>query len=76
MRKKQTAVFFAVIGSETYSLLRNFLTPEKPSMKSVGALIETLTEHLNPKPIVIAEIFKFYQRQQGEGESLGEYVAA
>ena len=33
--EKQTAVFLTVIGSDTYSLLRNLLTPEKPSQKPI-----------------------------------------
>ena len=73
--KKQTAVFLTVIGSDTYSLLRNLLTPEKPSQKPIKELIEILSDHLNPKPITIAERYKFYQREQAEGESLGECIA-
>ena len=73
--KKQTAVFLTVIGSDTYSLLRNLLTPEKPSQKPVEELIQILSEHLNPKPITIAERYKFYQKEQIEGESLGDYIA-
>lgn len=74
--KKQTAVFLTLIGSETYSLLRNLMTPEKPSEKPIKTLVGTLSDHLNPKPITIAERYKFYQRDQEEGESLGDYVAA
>ena len=74
--KKQTAVFLTVIGPETYGLLRNLLAPIKPSTKSVGELVHMLDKHLNPTPITIAERFKFYQRQQKEEESLGDYLAA
>ena len=31
---KKVAVFLSVIGSKTYSLLRNLLEPEKPSSKT------------------------------------------
>ena len=74
--KKQTAVFLTIIGPETYSLLRNLITPEKPATKPIKELIKLLNEHLNPTPIVIVKRYKFYQRKQSEGESLGEYIAA
>ena len=34
-----------------------------------------LSEHLNPKPVVISERFRFYKRDQREGESIREYIA-
>ena len=74
--KKQTAIFLTVMGSETYSLLRNLLTPEVPSKKTIKVLYEKLKEHLKPKPIVIARRYVFHSRDQHEGESLNEFYAA
>ena len=34
-----------------------------------------LNDHLSPKPIVIAERFRFHKRDQKEGESITVYVA-
>ena len=59
--EKKRGVLLTVIGSETYSLLRNLLLPLKPSELSFAQIIEVLKNHLNPKPIVIAERYKFYQ---------------
>ena len=73
--KKQAAIFLTVIGSETYSLLKNLLAPDKLTGKPVKALSDVLKIHLNPKPIEIAERYKFYLRGQLEGESLKQYIA-
>ena len=43
--KKKTAIFLTVIGSYTYSLLRNLLSPISPSTKTVEELFEMLKEH-------------------------------
>ena len=34
-----------------------------------------LTQHFEPKPLVIAERFHFHRREQAEGESINEYMA-
>ena len=52
---KKKGIFLTVIGSETYRLLRNLLAPTKPADKTLGQLVEALKNHLNPKPLVIAE---------------------
>ena len=35
-------------------------------------ITKALREHLSPAPIFIGEQFKFYQRRQGQGESIGD----
>ena len=74
--KKQIAVFLTLIGGNTYSLLRNLIAPEKPSSKALNELVMILKKHFNPKPILIAQRYKFYERCQKEDESLAEYMAA
>ena len=64
-----------LIGGKTYTLLRDPLAPEKPATKSFQQIVTTLQEHLNPKPLEIAERFRFYKRNQHEGESILSYVA-
>ena len=65
---KRRAVLLTVIGTKAYTLLRNILAPEKPATKDYSQLVEAMRSHLDPKPIVIAERFKFHQRNQREGE--------
>ena len=38
-------------------------------------MVKVLTRHFEPQRIVIAERFNFYHRSQGEGESIGHFVA-
>ena len=73
--KKQIAVLLTVIGSETYSLLQNLLSQERPYTKSFVDIVNVLKHHLNPKPIVIAERDKFYERKQHGDEKLSDYIA-
>ena len=39
-------------------------------------MVETLTKHLAPKPIVVAERFRFNKRDQKEGEGIRAYIAS
>ena len=52
----------------------NLLTPAKPSEKSYDDLKEALRLHFKPKALVIAERFRFYQRNQQAGESVMRYL--
>ena len=72
---KKVAVLLTLIGTKAYTLLRNILAPDKPASKDYDQLVETLKAHLDPKPIVIAERFKFHRRNQREGESIAQYIA-
>ena len=72
---KQVAVFLSVVGGKIYSLLRDLLAPKKPQDTSLAGLQSTLTDHFDPKPLVIAERFVFHQRSQQPNESAAVYVA-
>ena len=54
VEEKKVAVFLSVIGSKTYSLLRNLLAPNLPQNQAYVVLMETLKKHFEPKPVVIA----------------------
>lgn len=69
------AVFLSVIGATTYGLLCSLLAPDKPGSKTYKVLVDTLDAHFSPKPIVIAERFRFHKHHQEEGESIAQYVA-
>uniref|UniRef100_A0A672ZN16 Retrotransposon gag domain-containing protein n=1 Tax=Sphaeramia orbicularis TaxID=375764 RepID=A0A672ZN16_9TELE len=71
---KQANVFLSVIGAEVYGLLKNLCIPDKPSSLSYEVLSGKLTSHYKPKPLVIAERFKFQKRNQQENESVSDYV--
>lgn len=62
---KKANVLLSVIGPTSYKLLKDILTPEKPKDKSYVELCDALKGHYSPKPLVIAERFRFYERTEG-----------
>lgn len=70
------ATLITVVGSDAYELMVNLCTPEKPSAKTYDDLVDIMRRHLQPKPSVLAERFKFRQRVQRSHESIAEYAAA
>ena len=74
--ERKVAVFLTMVGPQAYSLLSDLLAPHKPATKTYDVLVATMTRHLKPKSLVIAERFKFHQRVQGETESVSEFMAA
>jgi nucleoside-triphosphatase THEP1 len=73
---KRVAVLLSVIGGKAYNELRSLTAPAKPKDKSFKVLCETMTSHFSPKPLIIAERFRFYKRNQRAGESIAEYCVA
>ena len=65
----------SLIGSKTYSLLNDLILPEKPADKNFEEIVSTLQKHLNPTPLEKIERFRFYKRNQQEGEGVLTYVA-
>ena len=72
--KKKVAVLLTVVGTRAYELLHSLLAPTLASEKSYDELVKALQEHLNPKPLVIAEQFRFHHRNQ-QGETVAQYMA-
>ena len=64
-----------VLGAKAYSLLRTIIAPEKPAEKTYQQLLDAMKSYVDPKPIVIAEHFRFHHRNQNEGETLTQYLA-
>ena len=71
---KQASVLLTVIGMKNYGIIKSLVAPAQPKDKSYVELLATLKEHFQPKPLIIAERFRFYQRNQEAGESVLEYV--
>ena len=72
---RKVPALLAITGGKTYSLLRNLTMPAEPSTKTYVEIVTLLNDHLSPKPLVIAERFRFHKRDQREGESITVYVA-
>jgi hypothetical protein len=65
----------SLIGPKTCALLKPLVAPDKPSDKTFEVLIDHLNKHLNSKPLVIAERFRFHERDQKQGETTMQYIA-
>eukprot|EP00079_Xenopus_tropicalis_P035744 XP_017949515.1 PREDICTED: uncharacterized protein K02A2.6-like [Xenopus tropicalis] len=73
--EKHVAALLSVIGGKTYSLVRNLTAQEKASSKSFKEIVQIVQEHMSPKPLVIAERFRYHKRNQQEGETVSEFAA-
>ena len=74
--RKKVAILLSTVGSQTYELIKDLCSPDKPNSKEFEELVMCLQNHLQSKPTVIAERYKFHQRIQGPSEMVAEYVAA
>ena len=71
---RKRAIFLSSVGGKGYQLLRS-LAGNKPMEKSYKDLKALLIGHLNPKPNIIAERYKFYKRERRNDESVSGYLA-
>ena len=72
---QQVAVLLVVVGSKVYDTLRSLVAPVKPSEKTLAELLELLQKHYAPKPLIIAERFRFYRHCQKPGEPVADFLA-
>lgn len=73
---KKAAYLLHYMGPDAYDVLCDKLSPELPSNKTYDQLVKTMKQHYNPEPLEIAEIFRFLQRKQHEGETVQDYLTA
>jgi len=73
--RKKKAVLLSVAGADTFSLLKDLITPYSLKDKTYEELSQTLREHCNPTPSVIIERFNFYMSRQKPGQSISDFIA-
>ena len=56
--------------------MRTLTSPAKPAERTFNQPCDIFSKHLNPKPLIIAERFRFHKRNQKQGESISEYCVA
>ena len=61
---KKVPTILSLMGNKMYALLRNIVSPRRRRDLSFEEIVDNLTKHLNPKPIAIAERFKFHKVEQ------------
>lgn len=69
-------MFLSVLGPVEYGLLKSLVEPVKIIDLTYQQMTQTLSDHFKPKPILIAEHFRFYQRNQSPGETISDYILA
>ena len=74
--EKKKPIFLSLVGSKTYKLLKNLVTPDKPTAKSFDELTKALKDHYKPEPSIIAERYRFNRRSQQMGETISQYAVA
>lgn len=73
--RKRVPLFLTLFGTEGYALLRNLCTPSIPSTQSYEDLKKIMSDHLQPKPSIITERYKFKECRQSETENVKQYLA-
>ena len=58
---KYVPVLLSAMGGKAYSLLRSLTAPDKPSGKSYDEIVKVMQAHLSPRPLEIAERFRFHK---------------
>uniref|UniRef100_A0AAR2L2Q9 Retrotransposon gag domain-containing protein n=1 Tax=Pygocentrus nattereri TaxID=42514 RepID=A0AAR2L2Q9_PYGNA len=71
----KVVTFLSVMGAKVFSLLRSLVQPEKPGNMSYTDVVKVLDSRYSPKPLQIAERFRFHKQNQEEGETIAQYVA-
>ena len=69
---KQASSILTLIGSKMYALLRSITAPRRPKELTYKEIVDTLTQHLEPKPIVIS---LFHKAEQEQYEPIRDYLA-
>ncbi|XP_031353843.1 uncharacterized protein LOC116178478 [Photinus pyralis] len=75
-RNKQAPYLLHYMGPDAYDVLCDKLSPEVPVQKTYEELVNYMKTHYNPEPLEIAEIFRFLQRRQHEGESTQDFLTS
>ena len=55
--------------------MQNLLAPDKPAHKTYNELCAALEARLSPKPLIIAERYRFHKRDQRSRETIAQYIA-
>ena len=71
---RRVNLFLATVGPATYKLLKNLCDPQNPNIQTYAQLINLLTNHYEPTPIIIAERHKFWTASQEESESVSDFA--
>lgn len=69
-------VLLHYMGSETYNILADNLSPAEPEEQTYQQIVTVLGSYYDPEPLEMVELWKFRSRTQMEGESIAEFITA
>ncbi|PIK56483.1 hypothetical protein BSL78_06598 [Apostichopus japonicus] len=72
---KKRSIFLSIVGPDSYKLLRNSVSPEKPGEKTFTELVEIMTKHQSPPQSETVQRCKFNSRFRKSGESIATFVS-
>ena len=72
---KKAAILLSCVGAKTYKLIKDLLSPTKPSTKTFQQICELVKTHHRPKKSVIISRYQFNGRIRHAGESVNDYIA-
>lgn len=61
-QEKYIPVLLSKMGGKAYGLLHNLTAPDKSATKGYNEIVKVMQEHLPPKPLLIAQRFRFHNR--------------
>ena len=70
---KKVPALLSLVGASAYRLLRDIFSPDLPSTKDFPTLCDKSKSHYAREPLVIAERFRFYKRDQKPDETSREF---
>ena len=73
--EQKRAVLLSGVGAQTYTLMRNLLSPNKTGDRTYEELVKLLKDHFQPKTSEIMQRWKFNTRNRKPDESVTDYVA-
>ena len=72
---KRGPILISVISAKAYDVLSDLCSPIPPTEKTYAQLTTILKNHFAPNKLVIAEIYRFHNCTQREGESVTALAA-
>ena len=73
--RRGRAILLNSCGKATYHIIRNLVSPNRPSETAYSVICERVKHHFNPKPTVTVQRYKFNTRDQAQGEDIATFVS-
>ena len=76
LEEKKVPIILTLVGNKMYALLGSIVSLRRPKDLSFAEVVDNLVKHLDPKPIVIAERFKFHKAEQQKKVGIDKRILA